>query len=62
MTRKTKPRDVAFENFTGGLVQLVQAHMPWPYTDVRRDSDEARDTARDVAKKYAASLWADMGE
>lgn len=55
-------RDYRYEKFRGALRSLIQDQMPWPYTDVARDSDEANDAAWAVMDKYAASLWADMAD
>lgn len=59
---KPKPESARYKAFRAALVVLVREHMPWPYSDVSRDSSEAMDTARGIALKHAAALWADMGD
>lgn len=61
MSAERQSSDQRFKNFTAALASLVQEHMPWPYSDVARDSDEANDTAWAIARKHAERLWAAMG-
>jgi hypothetical protein len=52
--------DVKYEKFRAAFAELVREHMPWPFSDVDRDSDEATDTAWRIVDHHAGRLWLDM--
>jgi len=58
MAKTTK----TYRAFEAALASFIQEHMPWPYSDVERYSDEANDAAWAVAKAQGPKLWAELRE
>lgn len=53
MRKFGKQREAKFRR---DITAVIHAHMPWPFSDVDRDSQEARETAKDIFDKWGVPM------